>query len=421
MALTTSFLIVGGGTFGTAAAYELTRRGYTSVTVLDRSAPPSCEAAGNDLNKAVRADYADPLYVKMATEAIDAWRDPNGLYAGLYSRTGWILASDQDASEWIRQCSATAAGLGVENAQDISSEQIKARWPVLRGPMADWSTFWNGSAGWTNAREALNRVAKAAMNRGVKYISGSAGQVDCLLYDERGRCIGARCRNGNAHYADHVVLAAGAYSAALLDLKGQLVAKGHSVGHIKLTKNEAKKYADMPLVAHMTGGLLFPPQEDDIIKCSAMQFVTNYAGTRRGLSLPRYRTDYPGDGLPAHIEKAMRSFIGQVLPELEHREWFETRICWDADMNDYNFLFSHHPQHAGLSLAVGGSAHGFKFFPIIGKYIVDMLESKLDPATRQQWRWRPDAKRPADAPEPHPAELLDLNDLPGWKRPRAML
>jgi sarcosine oxidase / L-pipecolate oxidase len=254
MALTTSFLIVGGGTFGTATAYELTQRGYTSVTVLDRSAPPSSEAAGNDLNKAVRADYADPLYVKMATEAIEAWRNPNGLFAGLYSRTGWILASQKDASEWIRTCSATAAELGVENAQETSSEQIKARWPVLRGPMADWSIFWNGSAGWANAREALNRVAKAAMNRGVNYISGAAGHVSCLLYDEHGRCIGARCRDGSAHYADNVVLAAGAYSPALLDLKGQLIAKGHSVGHIKLTKEEAKKYADMPLVAHMTGG-----------------------------------------------------------------------------------------------------------------------------------------------------------------------
>lgn len=249
-----SFLIIGGGTFGTATAYSLAQRGYTGITVLDRSAPPSLEAAGNDLNKAVRADYPDALYAKMVTDAIKKWQDPNGLFAGLYSRTGWVLASGKDSAEWIRQCSETAGKLGIERAKDISTSEVKRKWPAFGGSMTDWETFWNPSAGWVNAREALHRMAKAAMNRGVKYVSGPAGHVKHLLFDEHGRCVGAKSRDGSSHYADRIVLAAGAYSAALLNLQGQLVAKGHSVGHIKLTKDEAKKYSDLPLVVHMKGG-----------------------------------------------------------------------------------------------------------------------------------------------------------------------
>ena len=43
-------------------------------------------------------------------------------------------------------------------------------------------------------------------------------------------------------------------------------------------------------------------------------------------------------------------------------------------------------------LATGGSGHGFKFFPIIGERIVDLLEDELDPELREIWRWRDDSE-----------------------------
>lgn len=83
-------------------------------------------------------------------------------------------------------------------------------------------------------------------------------------------------------------------------------------------------------------------------------------------------------------------------------------------MADYNFIVGSHPEHERLKLAVGGSAHGFKFLPVIGKYIVDMLEGKLDPETERKWRWRPGAKLEQEEANPHPNPLLDLNTLPEW-------
>lgn len=85
-------------------------------------------------------------------------------------------------------------------------------------------------------------------------------------------------------------------------------------------------------------------------------------------------------------------------------------------MPDYHFLIAPHPSHPGLYLAVGGSAHGFKFMPVLGKYIVDMLEGRLDPAIAKHWRWRPEVKKDPAAVEPHPNPLLDLNDIPGWSK-----
>lgn len=249
-----SILIVGGGTFGTSAAYHLSQRGYKYIKVLDRSAPPSQEAAGTDINKVIRADYPDPLYASLATDSLNVWKDPNSLFGGLYTRTGWVYSAAEGTTDFITRSSETATKLGFEPALPIHVNDVQKRWPMLDGGMEGWRSFHNSSAGWANAKTGLLRMAKAAMNLGVEYVSGEAGHVSQLLFNEEKRCIGVRCRDGQSHYADIILLAAGAYAPALLDLKGQLVAKGHCVGHIQLNAAEVEKYKDMPIITHLQGG-----------------------------------------------------------------------------------------------------------------------------------------------------------------------
>ncbi|CAK3973549.1 fructosyl amino acid oxidase [Lecanosticta acicola] len=410
-----SILIVGGGTFGTSTAYHLAQQGYTNVTVLDRWSQPSKEAAGNDINKIIRADYPEPLYANLATESIQQWRDPNGLFAGLYHRSGWLLAAGEKGLPFIEGSIRTAGERGFEKAQLLTSHEVRTRYPAYNGPMSGWKTYWNSSAGWANARSALARMADAAQARRVKYVTGTAGHVVRFLFDESGRCIGVKCVDGTQHFADENILAAGAAAASILDMKGQLVAKGHTVGHIQLEPHEVQKYAAMPVVDHLEGGILFPPQEDGIIKIGAVNFVTNYSASHPDTSLPRYRSDHPADTIPIPIERQLRNWMRELAPELAERPWVETRICWDADMPDYHFLISAHPEHPGLKLAVGGSAHGFKFLPVIGKYVVQMIEGTLDEESARKWKWRPGAKMAEGEIDPHPTPLLDLEDVPGWQ------
>lgn len=89
----------------------------------------------------------------------------------------------------------------------------------------------------------------------------------------------------------------------------------------------------------------------------------------------------------------------------------------DGDMPDYHFLITPHPTHKNLSLAIGGSAHGFKFLPVLGKYIVEMMEGTLDPAISAKWKWRPGAKLSAYEANPHPEVPVDLSSLQGWETP----
>ena len=64
------------------------------------------------------------------------------------------------------------------------------------------------------------------------------------------------------------------------------------------------------------------------MKIAAVHFVTNYAPSHSQMSLPRYRSDNPTDGIPAKVEAQLRNWMKEFVPELADREWAETRICW---------------------------------------------------------------------------------------------
>jgi len=91
-------IIIGAGCFGLSTAYHLLIRGYTNITILDRSTVlPAPDASSNDINRSecplsdievcmiylfmipafvvVRSSYNDKFYAELAREAINAWKD----------------------------------------------------------------------------------------------------------------------------------------------------------------------------------------------------------------------------------------------------------------------------------------------------------------------------------------------------------
>lgn len=252
--LTQPIIIIGGGTFGTTTAYHLTKKGYTNVTVLDRFPVPSLEAAGNDINKIIRTEYPEPLYTKLASDSRDIWRDPNGLFAGLYHPSGWIIGATDRSTPFVEASIKSARDLGVDPPRLVSTPEINQQWPVMDGGFQGWKSYWSPNAAWVNAREGIVRMAREAMNAGVRYISGEQGYVRQLLYDEKQVCIGVKCADGTAYFGSQIILAAGAAAGTLLDLEGQIVAKGHAVGHIQLNPDEVEEYKSMPILDHLEGG-----------------------------------------------------------------------------------------------------------------------------------------------------------------------
>ncbi|KAK4182389.1 hypothetical protein QBC35DRAFT_510071 [Podospora australis] len=110
---------------------------------------------------------------------------------------------------------------------------------------------------------------------------------------------------------------------------------------------------------------------------------------------------------PKGVESAPRSMFG-LNPQMAFGQNFkEMRICWqvpsgrddielgannsiairEATTPDEHFIISPRSACNNLFIATCGSFHGFKFLPVIGKYVVQMLNGQLDVEWRKRWAW----------------------------------
>lgn len=252
---TKSYLIVGAGVFGASTALYLKRsEPSASVTLIDRTPFPNPSAASHDVNKIVRADYADAFYMKMAYDAQKLWRsDP--IHKEWYHETGIILAEDISMG---RKSIENYKALGLDHVAELTSPEIgKSRFEGFFKD-ANWTdnteSFWNPRSGWAEAAPALRKVIETAIAEGVAYVVAT---VAMLCLKPNGSCTGLGTDDGRLFAADKTVLCTGAFTAKLLadsaphnkefQVNGRMVAAGAVSCTVKLTPKQQERFKDLPV------------------------------------------------------------------------------------------------------------------------------------------------------------------------------
>lgn len=410
-----SYIILGSGVFGASTALHLIRaHPDADITLVDRDAHDAATrvAASWDWNKVVRADYADILYTKLALEAQDLWRaDP--VWRPFYHESGVVWVS---GTSFAKNVLANHAALGVESK--LSAYPVDEARTMYDGLFegADYTgveeVLVNRGSGWAEAKEALQSTIEAAIGLGVRYVTAEVTAVRFEQSGSRRRCRGVVTAEGTSISADRVVLCTGAYTPKLLidsapewtDLHAgeRILAFAVTEATAPLSPEERSILDTMPV------GINENPVErgDDVgclplpglgaVKCwGQIHFrnTTTHPITKQPLSAPPMQRDYAqwevSPVLQDDVHWALRSLFGEKKAGLKMENY---RICWDAVTPTEDFIVSPHSACDGLFVATCGSFHGFKFLPVIGKYVVAMLAGELDPVLRERWGW--DRERP---------------------------
>lgn len=252
---TPSVLIIGAGNFGAATALTLAKRGDVRVTLVDTAAFPNPRAASHDINKIVRDDYPDRLYMRMLAKAMPLWRQDK-LYKTWYHEVGMLRA---DATSFGEESIASYRDMGIaNNSQLLSVDEVRTRW---NGAFATANfdgvseVLFNPSVGFAEADKALGAVVQAAVDLGVSYV---VGELETLDLAEDGGCAGVKLADGRTLRADKVLLATGARTASILassapgreDLQAgdRLLATGAVSFYAKLTGTQHDKFATIPVL-----------------------------------------------------------------------------------------------------------------------------------------------------------------------------
>ncbi|KAL3490025.1 FAD dependent oxidoreductase [Aspergillus germanicus] len=384
-------LIIGAGVFGLSTALELTKRGYKNITVLDRHVPPVVDGSSVDISRIIRADYADPLYAQMALEANKGW---STTYSDFYHKSGFALFTEKP-NAYLQKSKENIIEKGghVDELSDLA--QLRGLYPAVEANIPGAQGYHNPTGGWADAAGSIGFLASRCSVAGVSFITGRRGTVHSLRRAGN-KVVGVNLVDGTHLLASQVILATGAWSNRLIDLSHAAASSGQPVGFLQLTPEEAQKFAKVPVMINFTTGVFsFPPTPgSNILKLARHGYgyateATSEA-TGRTISGPRRDASNASSGyLPDDADQALREGLKQLFPSLQNRPWSNRRMCWYTDTLTGDFIIDHHPTLQGLFVATGGAGHGFKFLPVLGKYVADCFENKASQELREKWRLKP--------------------------------
>lgn len=355
-------LVVGAGVFGLSIALELSQRGYTDITVIDRMLPPVADGSSNDANRIIRPDYVDPFYAKIATEAIHEWNAP-GIYSPHYHQAGFTLVSEVEHDEFLERGKRAIERQGNEYVEFATTEELRALRPELRDMTFPFSGYISKNAGWADAAGAVRAAAARCSEVGITFITGPRGTITSLKTDENSRVLGVNVVAGPPLLASRVILATGAWTNHYVDLGHAITSSAQPVGFIQLTPEEALSLAGMPVVDNMTSGIfVFPPTPGtNLLKIArhGHGFENRIAAASDGgrrVSAPRHDANNAATSwIPDDAEAAFRGALRQLVPLAAEKPWARQRLCWYTETRDGNFIADHHPAYEGLFILTGGS------------------------------------------------------------------
>lgn len=355
----------------------------------------------------------------LLNKATEGWlHDP--VFAPYYHSTGYIVAADTSAAlKKVEKREVSSSGsdyISLESAEDFRKTMPPG---VLTGDFPGWKgVFKSSGAGWVHARKALESAAKEAERLGVRFIIGSLqGSITGLIYGD-GDVLGVKTADGKEHRGDRTILAAGAGADALFDFKDQLRPTAWTLGHIKMTEEETKLYANLPVLFNIEKGFFMEPDEDnhELKICDEhpgyCNWVTDSTGKTRSIPFSKHQ-------IPIDSAKRIRQFLQETMPQLASRPLSFARICWCADTPDRAFLIDTPPGYPSLQLAVGGSGHGFMHITSVGGLVADSMEGNLDPKLKYAFRWRPETAvnrnwKDLQGRFGGPNEIMDFQEVKEW-------
>ena len=370
-----TILVLGGGCFGLTAAIELRARGW-QVTLIDQGPLPHPDAASTDISKVVRMDYAtDEQHTTMGELSIRRWREWNARWGEeLYHEVGFLVMSrhsleqagfEHDSHEFLTQRG--------HSLRQTSAETLRERHPAWNHAVYS-DGYLNPVGGWVESGRVIARLAAEARAAGVAIIE-NVPQPRPLFDGER--CTGITSAH-QTWQADAVLVAAGAWTPTLLpDLQDVMWATAQTVFHFQPQNPQPFTPPQFPVWGGdigRTGWYGFPANAAGLVK------VANHGPGRR-VNANDPRTLPPGE------EERYRAFLRETFPALAAAPLHSTRICLYCDTFDGAFWIDHDPGHPGLIIAAGDSGHAFKFTPVMGEIIADVVERNANPwAKRYRWR-----------------------------------
>jgi sarcosine oxidase len=384
--VTADVIVVGLGTMGAAAAWQLARRG-ARVIGLDRFHPPHDRGSHAGGSRIIRLAYAEGAdYVPLLRRAYPLWDELSDLSGvDLITRTGGLMIGRPD-SEIVGGAVRSARTHDLAH-EVLDPDAVAARFPAFT--LADDEVaLYEAAAGFVRPEAAIRVMLDLATRDGADLRGG----VEVLGWRAGAAGVSISTRDGDLT-ADRLVVAPGGWAPELLVSLGVPLRVSRRVQHFYARPGgpDAAGYrpGGLPVWMWDYGPRLvaygLPPADpgagDPLDTAGPVSDPTV-----RGVKAALHHVDDPvdpntGAAAASGAEvRAMGEWLAPRLPALARAEHLGAKSCLYTLTPDEHFVLGAHPEHPSVAVACGFSGHGFKFAPVVGEILADLV---LEGATSQ--------------------------------------
>jgi sarcosine oxidase len=353
--------VIGAGVFGAWTARHLQLAGH-QVTLVDARGPANNRASSGGESRMTRAAYGkDAIYTRMALDSLAQWKDLSAR-AGLpiFIPAGVLFFFPTDDPY-------LADSLAAHRQLKLPTELLSPADMARRFPMIDASgvhaALYEPGFGALMARRAVQTLVHRFVADQGQYLIGNVAAPD----EQAARLGSIRLSIGQTIAADRFVFAAGPWLPKLFPqaIGRRIVATRQEIFFFAPPAGDRHfQPGAMPGWADFNGGDIyygFPDLEGRGVK---------FAHDAHGVEVdPDTQSRAPTEAALAEII----AFRDRRFPLLRGAPLVESRVCQYENSGNGDFLIDHHPHLADVLLVGGGSGHGFKHGPEVGRKAAALL------------------------------------------------
>jgi monomeric sarcosine oxidase len=355
--------VVGAGIVGLSTAYALLQAGVERVVVFEQATVDHTRSASHGISRLLRFEYGtDAFYTHMVDLSLQRWHAlERASGRTLYTNTGLLVLGNEDDGY-------TVPSYNVLRKMGVATEYLTQRACYQRFPQFDRRDYdfctYTQEAGILHASTCLQWLKAAILS------SGGYIQEYCTVMGWNRAAphalVRLRLSTGDEFVADRVVLATGSWVHRLLcDLHLP----------VRLTRQYALYFSRLFLPFFRRGR--FPA----FIAGDLYGFPTYGLGRKYGSNWLKAASHVFGDAaqpddppsIAEHIITDVRQRLCRLIPALSRAELIHIDSCVYDVSADENFIIDHLPDDPRIVFATGLTGHGFKFGPLLGELLCNLV------------------------------------------------
>ena len=355
-------IVVGAGSFGAWTAYALRSQGHR-VTLVDAYGPANSRASSGDESRIIRMSYgSQSLYTGWAKESLVAWHTlAERTRQPVFEGTG-ALAIGAQGGAWLKDSEQALKQHGIRY-EWLDRAGCQRRFPQF-ALSAEEVALYEPDSGALRARRGIQILVAEMRAGGLDYRDARVRPLD----RDTGRLDFLTTEAGETLSAAAYVLACGPWLPGMVPavLGGKLRTPRAEVYYFgSAAGDEAFEGAHFPCWFDLSN------PKTDAYGIPDLDY--------RGMKIGVDAYDEPADpdrqertSTPRYLA-ATREYLKGRFPSLAHAPVIESRVCQYEMTPTENYVLDRHPAIENVWIAGGGSGHGFKNGPAVGRYMAQVL------------------------------------------------